>query len=43
MLYNMKEILAVAKEHKFAIPAFNEQTGPCSWESWMNVKLPIHL
>ena len=23
MLYNMKEILAVAKEHKFAIPAFN--------------------
>ena len=23
MLMNMKEILAVAKEHKFAIPAFN--------------------
>ena len=23
MLYNMKEILSVAKEHKFAIPAFN--------------------
>ena len=42
MLYNMKEILAVAKEHKFAIPAFNV----ADWSMFlgiMNVKLPIHL
>ena len=28
MLYNMKDILAVAKEHKFAIPAFNISSWP---------------
>lgn len=28
MLYNMKDILAVAKKHKFAIPAFNISSWP---------------
>ena len=41
MLYNMKDILAVAKEHKFAIPAFNISSWPMFIGSWISAKRRI--
>ena len=36
MLYNMKELLTIAKENKFAVPAFNIgslENTPCCYGS----------